>query len=44
MVDLTHERRAETIVPVIERTGRRPLGRVAVRILTTTDHKVIGHL
>src|SRR5882757_2443349 len=44
MVDLTQERRAETIVPVVERTGRRPLGRVIVRILTTTDHKVIGQL
>ncbi|GAB2656375.1 aa3-type cytochrome oxidase subunit I [Kribbella swartbergensis] len=25
-------------------TERRPLGRAAVRILTTTDHKLIGHL
>jgi len=44
MVDLTQERRGATVVPALERTGRRPLGKVIVRILTTTDHKVIGHL
>jgi len=37
-----------TITPEAEATspepGRRPLGKIIVRWLTTTDHKVIGHL
>jgi cytochrome c oxidase subunit 1 len=31
-------------VPIAEPRRPRELGRVAVRLLTTTDHKVIGHL
>jgi cytochrome c oxidase subunit 1 len=41
MVDLVERRQAPAVG---ERTTRRSLGQTAVRILTTTDHKVIGHL
>jgi cytochrome c oxidase subunit I len=41
MVDLVQRR---PVVTVDEGTSRRRLGQAVVRILTTTDHKVIGHL
>src|SRR5215218_10672535 len=33
-----------TTTAVIATGRRRPLGRAVVRVLTTTDHKLIGHL
>src|SRR5689334_21240029 len=41
MVDLAQRR---PVAAVDESTSRRRLGQAVVRILTTTDHKVIGHL
>ncbi|WP_344220404.1 cbb3-type cytochrome c oxidase subunit I, partial [Kribbella sancticallisti] len=42
MVDVIQHRREATVGGAV--VQRRSLGRVAVRLLTTTDHKVIGHL